>query len=71
MAIFELRSGWTEQITTVHAVHCIDDTMEAGSKIADVPHPLEHPVDVDVTGAETKNGVQNGQNRTDEYGKLQ
>lgn len=47
IAVFGFR--WTIQIWTVHTVNGIQKTMETSPEIANVPHPLEHFIDVNVT----------------------
>lgn len=42
------------QIGSIHAVHRIDDAMEASTKIANVPHPLEHWRDVSISRTKSK-----------------
>lgn len=54
MTIIELGFWWTPQIRSIHTVNGIEYTMKTGSKIAKMPHPLEHFIYVDVASTKTK-----------------
>lgn len=48
VAITELGFRWTMQIWAIHTVNGIQKAMETSSEIANVPHPLEHFIDINV-----------------------
>lgn len=60
----------TQQIRSIHAVHRVNDAMESGPKVADVPHPAQQWRDVDQARTEAEHGKQHGQNRSNEDGQL-
>lgn len=55
----------------IHAVNGVDDAMETGTEITDVPHPTKHWRNVLIARTKTKHGEQYGQNWSDEDGNLQ
>lgn len=60
----------TREGLAMHPVDGVDDSVESGAEVADVPHPVEHWCDVLVASAESEHRENNGQNRSDKNGKL-
>lgn len=54
MAVIELSSGRTPQISSIHTINGVNNPMESTAEITDMPHPLEHSVDIDITRTKTK-----------------
>lgn len=59
------------QLGPIHAVDGGDDSVKAGTEVANVPHPLEHRRNVHIGRAKAEHGEQNGQNGSNENGNLQ
>lgn len=54
----------------MHSVDSVDDSVEAGAEVADVPHPAEHRCDVLVASAESEHRENYGQNWSNKNGEL-
>lgn len=70
VAITELSMRRTPQVSSIHSVYSIKDTMETCSEIWNVPHPLEHFIDINVTRTKSEHWKQHRQYWTDENGNL-
>lgn len=70
MAVAKFNIFWTPQVGSIHSVDSIKDAMETGSEIRNVPHPLEHFIDINVTRTKSEYRKQHRQYWTDENGNL-